>query len=504
MYILLLSCVILFCSAVLALLLSRMEKLASAIGCFGAMAACGLGLASAVKHLLEGSSHTLQFSWSVPYGSFSVGIDPLTSFFLIPIFFLCGLSALYGYGYLESYRGKKNLGVPWFFVNLLIASMVFVVISRNAVLFLMAWELMSLTSFFLVCFEDEQESVRQAGRTYLIATHIGGAFLFALFILLGQKSGSMDFQSFFGNETQSLAFKNVLFFLAVIGFGTKAGFLPIHVWLPEAHPAAPSFVSAIMSGVMVKTGIYGLLRVFSFIGIFPAWWGILLIGLGICAGVYGVLMALSQQDMKRMLAYSTVENIGIITIGLGTGLLGMSLENPVLIVLGLAGALLHVLNHSLFKGLLFLNAGAVLHATGTRQIDLLGGLLKNMPVTGFCFAVGSMAICALPPFNGFIGEFLIYFGAFQGGVSIQNNYSIVLFTLLGGMALIGGLVVALFCKAFGFIFLAEPRSEKAMHPHSIGFCMNFPQLVLAAACLFTGLFSPFVFRSLTPVFYRFS
>ena len=500
MDILLLSCLILMGSAVAALVLSRWEKLAAATGCLGAASACGLGLAFAVKHLLEGSTHSLQFPWSVPFGSFCIGIDPLTSFFLIPVFLLCGLSAWYGHGYLKSYSGKKNLAVPWFFLNLLILSMVFVVISRNAVLFLMAWELMSLASFFLVCFEDEHETVRQAGRTYLIATHLGVMFLFVLFILLGQKSGNLDFSSFFGNETQPASFKNILFFLALIGFGTKAGFLPIHVWLPEAHPAAPSFVSAIMSGVMVKTGIYGLLRILTFIGSFPVWWGIVLVGLGICSGLYGVLMALSQQDIKRMLAYSTVENIGIITIGLGMGLMGMSLENPALLVFGFAGALLHCINHSIFKGLLFLNAGAVLHATGTREIDQLGGLLKTMPKTGFGFAVGSMAICALPPFNGFIGEFLIYVGAFQGGVTIQNSNSIVLFILLGGMALIGGLVAALFCKAFGFIFLGEPRSEKAAHPHSTGFSMNVPPLILAALCLLMGVFSPYVFLCLKPVF----
>ena len=260
-----------------------------------------------------------------------------------------------------------------------------------------------------------------------------------------------------GIHTQGLA--GVLFLLAVIGFGTKAGFMPLHVWLPEAHPAAPSHVSAVMSGVMIKTGIYGLMRAFTFLGTPPLWWGWVLVAIGLTSGVLGVLFALAQHDLKRLLAYHSVENIGIIALGLGVGLLGMSTGSPVLIVLGFGGALLHVLNHALFKGLLFLGAGAVVHGTGTREIDQLGGLLKRMPWTAATFLVGAVAISGLPPLNGFVSEFLIYLGAFKGGISTGGPVAVPLLALIAGLALIGGLAVACFTKAFGIVFLGEPRSE---------------------------------------------
>ncbi len=262
--------------------------------------------------------------------------------------------------------------------------MMMVVVARNGLLFLMAWEIMALASYFLVVFEDEREEVRQAGKTYLIASHLGTAFLLVFFLILGHEFRSLDFARF--DHPVPAATANLLFVLALVGFGTKAGFMPFHVWLPEAHPAAPSHVSAVMSGVMVKTGIYGLVRTFTFLPPPPAWWGEVLIGMGIVSGVWGILFALAQHDLKRLLAYSTVENIGIIGLGLGVGLLGWSAGNNVVAVLGFSGALLHVLNHSLFKGLLFLGAGVVLHSTGTRRLDQLGGLSKRMPWVALAFA----------------------------------------------------------------------------------------------------------------------
>ena len=297
----------------------------------------------------------------------------------MPLFLLSAVAAVYGSEYLQVYREQKHLGASWFFFNGLVASMTLVVIARNGILFLMAWEVMALASFFLVTFEDEQPSVRQAGWIYLVATHIGTAFLLALFILLGQERGSLDFDQFTVSAGPGL-----LFLLAVIGFGTKAGFMPLHVWLPEAHPAAPTHVSALMSGVMIKTGIYGLVRVLTLLGPPPMWWGWVLCGIGLCSGILGVLFALAQPDLKRVLAYSSVENVGVITLGLGLGLIGVSVGDPSLAVLGFAGGLLHVVNHALFKGLLFLGAGAVMHGAGTRDMSQLGGLLKRMPWTG-CF-----------------------------------------------------------------------------------------------------------------------
>ena len=346
---------------------------------------------------------------------------------------------------------------------------------------------MSLASFFLVTFEYEKPMVRQAGWIYLIATHIGTAFLIVFFILLGRQAGSLDFDKVSAIPS-SLA--NIMFLLAVVGFGTKAGFMPFHVWLPYAHPAAPSHVSAVMSGVMIKTGIYGLVRALTLLGMPPAWWCWVLIGIGAVSGVLGVLFALAQHDLKRLLAYHSVENIGIITIGLGVGLLGINTNSPTLAILGFGGGLLHVINHAVFKGLLFLGAGSVLHSSETGHIDLLGGLIKRMPVTAFTFLIGSIAISGLPPLNGFISEFLIYLGIFKNGISARFASIIPALVVIGSLALIGGLALACFTKAFGVIFLGEPRSNHAKEAHEVGFCMKFSMVILAGTLRsFRGMFA---------------
>src|SRR5260370_23854303 len=376
-------------------------------------------------------------AWDVPYGSRFLDLDPLSGFFLIPVFVLCALAAIYGADYLEAYRGKKSLAPPWFFFNLLVASMVVVILARNGVLFLMAWEMMALSSFFLVTFESEKESTRQAGWIYLVASHIGTAFLLALFILLGRANGSLDFDRFSVSSGAGL-----LFVLALVGFGTKAGFIPLHVWLPEAHPTAPSHVSAVMSAVMIKTGIYGIVRVMMILGAPQAWWGWVLCGIGLSSGVIGVLLALAQHDLKRLLAYHSVENIGIIALGLGVGTLGVRTGLPAVAAVGFAGALLHVLNHTLFKGLLFLAAGNVAHSTHTREIDHLGGLLRRMPRTGVIFLIGASAISGLPPLIGFSIEFLIYLANFKGAVSLDGINSVPMLATITGLPFIGVLAPA--------------------------------------------------------------
>ena len=300
------------------------SRLANSLGAGGAILGCLAGLVPATWILWTGNAEKIRYEWSIPYGSFSVQIDSLSAFFLIPIFILCGLSALYGLQYMNTARNRKSLGQFWFFFNILAASMAMLVIAANGMLFLMAWEIMALSSFFLVTFENEDESVQRAGWTYLTATHLGTAFLLVLFLLLGRQSGaaSLDFDLFLAARSHMAPIADVIFILAVIGFGAKAGFIPFHVWLPEAHPAAPSPVSAVMSGVMIKTGIYGLLRTLSFLETPAHWWGWLLIVIGLVSGILGVLFALAQHDLKRLLAYHSVENIGIITLGLGLGLLG--------------------------------------------------------------------------------------------------------------------------------------------------------------------------------------
>jgi formate hydrogenlyase subunit 3/multisubunit Na+/H+ antiporter MnhD subunit len=495
MVLLLAATVLLVVSGCAALLIPQSSRWPNAVGAGGAVSGCLLGLIPAARTLLGVPSSSLHLAWQIPGGSFFVELDALSAFFLLPILGLSALAAVYGSEYLLAYREKKWLGPPWFFFNLLVASMVLVVVARNGVLFLMAWEVMALASFFLVTFEDESDSVREAGWTYLVATHLGTAFLLAFFLLLGGGSGSLDFDRLGAAPAQA----SLLFLLAVVGFGTKAGFMPFHVWLPEAHPAAPSHVSAVMSGVMLKTGIYGLVRLLSVLGPPPVWWGWLLCGIGVTSGIFGVLFALAQHDLKRLLAYHSVENIGIITLGLGVGVLGISTGSPTLAVLGFGGGLLHVVNHAIFKGLLFLGAGAVAHATGTREIDHLGGLLKRMPWTGATFLVGAVAISGLPPLNGFVSEFLIYLGAFWGVTFTAGATAVPVLGVITGLALIGGLAAACFTKAFGIVFLGEARSDHATHAHDPGVAMRLPMVVLAAACVLIGCFAPWIVAALAPV-----
>ncbi len=479
--------VVLVAGAGLALLLDRRPKWASFAGAGMAMLGCAAVFAASFRMLIGGDAEAIRWPWSMPLGAFSVALDPLSAFFLLPIAALTGLAALYGAEYLQSWTGRKSLGMAWFWYNLLAAAMILAVIARNGLLFLAAWEMMALASFFLVAFEDEQERVREAAWTYFIATHLGTAFVVALFALLAAQTGTLDFDAF---GPISAPTSGLLFILAVIGFGAKAGFVPLHVWLPEAHPAAPSHVSAVMSGVMIKTGIYALLRMMTLLGEPQPWWGWTLIAIGLASGVLGALFALAQHDLKRLLAYCSVENIGIIALGLGLGVLGYTARSPLLAILGFGGALLHVLNHAIFKGLLFLAAGAVAHGAGTREMDRLGGLLKRMPWTGAAFAVGAAAICGLPPLNGFVSEYLVFFGGFLGGVSISGHFATAGFLAVAALALIGGLALAAFTKAFGIIFLGEARTEAAGRAHEPGMAMRFPICLLAGACLLIGFFAP--------------
>jgi len=478
-----------------ALAANRRAGAASLIGAGGALIGCGVAFAGAWRALLAGGAESLRLPWAVPLGGFHVQLDALSALFLLPVLGLSGVAAVYGAEYLRGSLRPRALGFSWFCYNLLIASMALVIVAADGVLFLVAWEVMALSSFFLVAFEHERKEVREAAWTYLVASHLGTAFVVAFFLILGARAGSFDFDRIGG---VSGARAGLLFLFAVIGFGTKAGFMPLHVWLPEAHPAAPSHVSAVMSGVMIKTGIYGILRAVTLLGAPVEWWGWLLVGIGLTSGVLGVLFALAQHDIKRLLAYHSVENIGIIALGLGIGLIGVSAEMPALAVIGFAGALLHVVNHAAFKGLLFLGAGAVQHATGTREIDHLGGLLKRMPWTGAAFLVGAAAISGLPPLNGFVSEFLIYLGAFHGGATLNGANAVASIFAILALALIGGLALACFAKAFGIIFLGEPRSEHALHAHEAGPAMRLPMLFLAAVCLAIGLCAPQVVRAMAP------
>ena len=307
MHIFICAILIFLFSAVAALFSGKSPSKATLVGVSGAVAGCVTGLIPAVSTVLGGGLESLRLHWNIPFGTFFIEIDPLSAFFLIPTFILCAVAAIYGGGYLKSFAGRKSLGASWFFFNILIASMAFVLISRNGMLFLVAWEVMTLASFFLVTFENEKRSVREAGWIYLISTHMGTAFLLVLFILMGHSSGSMDFDSFSMPGALAHASASVLFLLSIIGFGTKAGFMPFHVWLPEAHPAAPSHVSAVMSGAMIKTGIYGILRILTFLGMPLSWWGWLLIGIGLIGGkALGMLLARAILSRPQILIFDGI------------------------------------------------------------------------------------------------------------------------------------------------------------------------------------------------------
>jgi len=479
----LLALLLIFSGGVLALVPGLSPRKESVLHAGTIFVGCVVALVPVFKVLLGGQGASLQIPWTLPAGQIALAIDPLSAVFLFLHFVVSGASAVYGFSYFRHEEGKRSLKSVHFFFSVFVVFIALVLTAQNGILFLMVWELMAMSAFFLVVFDGHEPQVRRAGFLYLAATHIGTLCLFVAFVLLGMKAGSFDFDRIAGSPAIVPA-GAAIFVLSVIGFGGKAGFMPLHIWLPEAHPAAPSPVSALMSGVMIKTGIYGIIRILSFFQTIPAWWGFTLGAIGVVSGSLGIIWALAQSDFKRLLAYSSIENIGIITIGLGLGCLGLSFGNPVLSLFGFGGALFHVINHGLFKSLLFLGAGSILHATGNREMDRQGGLLKKMPLTGLSVLLGSVAICGLPPLNGFISEWLIYFGAFHLGHGKD------LYPLFGApvLALIGALAVACFTKAFGMQFLGSPRSLEAAGAKESDVFMTGSMAFLGLSCCLIGLF----------------
>ncbi|MBI2434163.1 MAG: hydrogenase, partial [Candidatus Hydrogenedentes bacterium] len=364
--------------------------------------------------------------------------------------------------------------------------------------FLVAWEVMALAGYFLVTTESEKEEVQEAGWIYFVATHLSSLLLFAFFALYRLASGSYALLPL-ANGTLDPVLIHALFLLAVAGFGIKAGLFPLHVWLPSAHANAPSHVSALFSGVLIKLGVYGVMRACWLLPAPPVWWGGLLLILGVCSGIYGVVFAIGQHDLKRLLAYHSIENIGIIFMGLGLALLGQTYHEPAWVVLGMAGAVLHVWNHGLFKSLLFLGAGSVIHAVHTREIDHLGGLAKRMPWTSGFFMVGAAAICGLPPLNGFISELFIYLGLFQALGTQQAAAWPLAALAIPALGLIGALALACFAKVHGAVFLGEPRTPAAEQVHESGVGMLGPMALLAVLCCVIGLFPVLVAPALQTI-----
>ena len=473
-----------FLAASVLSVLGRGKKAKIFFSCFGVVIGSLLGLIPAAEVLAGRVSLEGMWFSNIPGLVLALGVDPLSAFFLVILFVLSTLVAVYSLGYLKK---QPRLAAYYPFFPILVGSMAAVVVARDGFLFLICWEVMSLSSFFLVSVEHDSKEVRLASWIYLIATHLATAFLMVFFVLLFKNAGTFLFVDY-RHLSLSPSLAGLLFVFALIGFGTKAGLFPFHIWLPHAHPAAASPISALMSGVMIKMGVYGILRTLIFLGAPQLWWGELLMLLGILSVLLGILYAFVQDDIKRLLAYSSVENMGIIMAAIGLGIMGIASSSPWIAGLGFVGALFHVLNHSLFKGLLFLSAGGVIHASHTRSMNLLGGLLKPMPVTGRVFLVAAMGACGFPIFNGFISEWLIYMGLFQGG---QNFSHFPLFLSVAGVVAIafsGGLALATFAKAFGVVFLGNPRSREAAVTGDVSLLMGLPMLVLAFFCLTIGLY----------------
>ena len=440
------------------------------------------GWDAAMRLILHSVPETFTLPW-LQFCRFSLRIDSLSAFFLVVIFVVPAVAALYSLQYLRDSRRRAAVAANYFFFSLLIISMALVVCADTLVTFALAWEVMSLSSFFLVIYDSAETETRAAGYLYFVFTQAGALFLFAGLGFLYSATGNFSFS---GLADISASGKLIGFLLILIGCGSKAGIIPLHTWLPHAHPAAPSHVSAVMSGVMIKVGIYGILRFYLLLQPASPVFGQIIIVLGIVSGILGVVYALGKHNLKRLLAYHSVENIGIILLGLGVGMLGAASGNATMAAFGFAGGLLHVLNHAVFKSLLFLGAGALIQQTGTATIDRLGGLMKSMPFTGRAFLVGSISITGLPPFNGFISEFLIYYGAFHG-LSLHHASFVLTVLAIISLAFIGGLAAACFSKVVGVVFLGEPRSDAAAQAGEAGVSMLLAQGILASLCLIIGI-----------------
>ncbi len=450
------------------------------------VAGCATAAVDVLRVLRNGTSLEVAFEGTLPGGRWVVGLDPLSAVFLAVILFVGAACALFGTRYLAAERPRRSTGFPRLAFALLVAAIALVVAARAVVLFLLAWEVMAISSYLLIVTDHEHAEVRRAGLIYLVTTHTATLALFAMFALWAGAGANWSFDALAANSPSlSAGAITAILLLALVGFGFKAGLVPLHFWLPPAHAAAPSHVSALMSGIVIKTGIYGLLRVLLLLGGAPAWWGWLVLGLGIASGILGVLWALAQHDMKRLLAYHSVENIGIILMGLGVGVLGVAYHAGAVAVLGFTGALLHTVNHALFKSVLFLASGAVYRATGIRNLEQLGGLARRMPLTWLAFVVGATAIIGVPPLNGFVSEWLVYQGLWAAGQSSD----LLRMALLGvpALALIGALALACFAKVAGVVFLGTPRSELAGSAREREPGMLAPMLALAATCVLLGV-----------------
>jgi hydrogenase-4 component B len=453
----------------------RTATLATVVGCLLGLFGCALALG-------RSTALSLSLPAAVPGAPLRLAVDGLSAFFAVPAFVVGGLGSIYGLAYWRPAEHPRNGRRLRLCYGLLLASIVFITLSRDGVGFLVAWEVMALSGFFLVTTDGRSRQVRRAGWLYLIFSHAGTLCLFGFFAALSRASGGFALRPLLPGAVGA-GEAAVLFALAFLGFGIKAGAMPLHSWLPAAHAAAPSHVSAVMSGVMLKMGVYGILRAASILPPAAVSWGAAVLVVGAGSSVLAIAFALGQRDLKRLLAYSSIENVGIILLGVGTAMVGRSLGRADWVMLGLAGCLLHVWNHALFKSLLFLGAGSVVHATGSRDLEQGGGLARRMPATALLFLLGAVAICGLPPGNGFVSELLVYLGLVRAAVTPGSAWAALPAPVL---AATGALAVACFVKVYGVVFLGAPRSAGAASAHESPPLMVAPMALLAAACVVLG------------------
>ena len=471
---------------------------------YGAFLLVGVsGLAVLIAGLLplaDASVSTQTLHVGLPWLHWHLRLDPLSGWFLVLMGIVTVAVAAYGPAYTREFvHGPHSLAVLGGFTGLFLAGMELVVLADDAFAFLVAWELMSVSSYFLVAYQHQHAVNRRAAFLYLLMAHLGAVAILLAFGILAHAGGDFSFDALRGAGL-SPRWATLAFALALLGFGIKAGLVPGHAWLPEAHPAAPSHVSALMSGVMLKMAVYGFVRVvFDLIGGVQWQWGVAVLLIGAVTALTGVLYAMMQNDLKRLLAYSSIENLGIIFLALGLAMIFFATDQAAAGTIAFSAALFHCLNHALFKGLLFLGAGAVAHAAHETDLDQMGGLIRRMPQTAALFLIGSLSIAALPPFNGFASEWLTFQAALQTPHLASGVLRIVIPVAAAMLALTAALGAGAFVKVYGITFLGRGRSRHVNHAREVTYGMRLGQAWLALLCVLGGLLSPWIIDAMAPV-----
>ncbi|MDF2691798.1 MAG: hyfB [Labilithrix sp.] len=452
------------------------------------LAACVLSMPPLIGVLRTRSPLEGIVSWSYPVEVINLRVDALSAFFLVWSLPMTLLGTIYAVGYLKPHFTSGRNGGPQFaLLNMTSLAFLLVYSAQNALVFLLGWEIAAVAAWLMVIWDYRNQKIRFAGFNYLISTHIGLFVLVAAFMLMYAQTGSMDFGTFGAVLSKPGRLRGVTFLLLGVSFALKSAFFPFHTWLPRAHSAAPAHVSALMSGVIHKAGMFAFLRFVLLVGRPEEWMGWTVLVFGAASAFFGVLYSSAQRDMKRLLGYSSTENVGIAAMGFGVGCLGMTWGIPALVTAGFAGGLLHLLNHGIFKCLLFYAAGAVYRATHTVDLERLGGLLRRLPSTGWLFLIGGIAISALPPLNGFVSELIIYSGLLSGSApSPSARAALVLAAAL--LAFVGGVSALSIVRAFGVAFLGSPRDASVHVSSPTPLSMNAPMVLHALGAALIGLF----------------